>query len=158
MDPSLELKKVFRAMVIMDGVLIAGLFLYALIVELIKSQLKPFSGLISMRHGQSLRYIFYGVAVAVVVLIRILSRIQTRATQAGETLPQFIHRLSRGTVMVSTVAELPAVLGFGLFLLTGFSRDFYFLLFVSLFLEFMYFPRIKAWQDQIRERFPQSGI
>jgi hypothetical protein len=57
--------------------------------------------------------------------------------------------LSRGSAAPRSqlaLAEI-AVLGFVLFLLTGLSRDFYPLLFVSLFLAFMYFPRLRVWQD-----------
>jgi hypothetical protein len=75
-----------------------------------------------------------------------------------ESAHQLIARLGRATVMTAALGELPALFGFFLFFLTGFSRDFFILMFVSLFLEFMYFPRLKVWQDAVRERFPQQGI
>jgi hypothetical protein len=140
-----------------NSALIAGLFLYALVVELIKSQFKPFAGFLPEVHFQSLRYIFYGAAIAAVVLARISARVMTRAAPE-EDIHRFGQRLSRGTIVTATLAELPAGFGFVLFLLAGFSRDFIFLLFVSLFLEFMYFPRYRVWQDLAREKFPKEGI
>jgi len=36
--------------------------------------------------------------------------------------------------------------------------DFYFLLFGSVLLEFMYFPRLAVWQELVRERFPRRSL
>ena len=51
-----------------------------------------------------------------------------------------------------TLAEIPAILGLVLFLIAGYNRDFYVLLFVSLFLLFMYLPRLKSWEDILKNR------
>ena len=158
MESNSDLKRVFRTTIIVNGALLASLFLYALIVELIRSQLKPFPGFfVSGLRSQTLRYFFFGAAIGAVVLVRLAGRTQLKVTP-GEDYPHMISRLSRTAIITSALGELPAVFGFVLFLLTGFSRDFYLLLFVSLFLEFMYFPRLKFWQDLARERFPQKGI
>jgi F0F1-type ATP synthase membrane subunit c/vacuolar-type H+-ATPase subunit K len=157
MAPDSDLKRVFRTTVIINAALVASLFLYALMAELVKSQLKPFAGLVSGLRLQTLRYLFFGAAVGAVVLVRLAGRTLHKVTP-GEDLHLLIPRLSRTTVITSALGELPALLGFVLFLLTGFTRDFYVLLFVSLFLEFMYFPRLSVWQDLARERFPQQGI
>jgi hypothetical protein len=148
------LRRIFRTTSIVSGALVAGLFLDALIVELVRSQFQPFAGFLPGRHLPALRYIFYGAAVGAVVLTRITAKTLIKA-DPGEDIQSFEHRLSRASIATATVAELPAVLGFGLFLIAGFVRDFYCLLFVSLFLEFMHFPRFKAWQDLIREKFPK---
>lgn len=158
MKPELNLKKVFRTTVFVNGALVAGLILYILMVELIRYQFKPFQGfLVSGVRHQTLRYFFFGAAVGAVVLLRFAGRAILNMTQE-EDLPRLISRLSRTAVISSALGEIPAVLGFVLFLLTGFSRDFYLLLFVSLFLEFMYFPRLRVWQDIVRERFPRQSL
>ncbi|MDH4272073.1 MAG: hypothetical protein OEW18_08865 [Candidatus Aminicenantes bacterium] len=156
-EPVFALRRIFRTTSIVNGALIAGLFLDALIVELVRSQFKPFGGFVSGLNWPFLRYVFYGAAVGAVVLTRITAKTLTRA-DPREDVQYFGHRLSRASIATATVAELPALLGFVLFLLAGSLRDFYFLFFVSLFLEFMYFPRFKAWQDLIREKFPKEGI
>jgi len=157
MHPDPNLKKVFRTTVFVSGAMLASLFLYALMVELVRSQLKPFPGLLvsGVRH-QTLRYLFFAAAVGAVVLVRFAGRARFKKTP-GEDLTRLIFRLSRTAVITSALAELPAVLGFVLFLLTGFSRDFYVLLFSSLVLEFIYFPRQRDWQDLVRESFPRQG-
>jgi hypothetical protein len=157
MDSQMELSRVFRTTLIVSGALLASLLIYGLMVELIKSQLGPFSGFAPPTRPESLRYVFYGAAIGAVVLVRFVSR--TMFKPSPEEGPRhLIARLGRTTVLTAALGELPAVLGLGLFLLTGSSRDFYVLGFVSLFLEFMYFPRLKVWQDTVRERFPQQGI
>jgi hypothetical protein len=154
MESSLSLKRVFRTAFIIYGALVAGLFLYALIVELIKSQFKPFSGFSPASRIQVVRYVFYGAAVLAVGLLRTAAIRLIRAAPGGDCQHFFIQRLSRAAIVTAILAELPAVFGFVLFLWNGSSRDFYSLLFVSLFLEFMYFPRLRVWQDLVRERFP----
>jgi hypothetical protein len=155
-EPVFALRRIFRTTSIINGTLIAGLFLDALIVELIRSQFKPFGGFLSGLNLQFLRYVFYGAAVVAAVITRSTARALTRA-DPGEDVQNFGHRLSRASIITAAVAELPAVLGFVLFFMAGSPRDFYYLLFVSLFLEFMYFPRFKVWQDLIREKFPKEG-
>ena len=154
MESDSDLKRVFRTTIITNGALVASLFLYAIMVEVIKSRLKPFPGLFvsGLRH-QTLRYLFFSAAVGAVVLVRLAGRAMLKV-MPGEDYHGLIMRLSRTAVITSALGELPAVLGFILFLLTGFSRDFYLLLFASLFLEFMYFPRLSVWRDLARERFP----
>ncbi|HUU38304.1 MAG TPA: hypothetical protein VMW46_08905 [Candidatus Desulfaltia sp.] len=157
MESVFALRRIFRTTLIINGALIAGLFLDVLIVELVKSQFKPFAGFLPGLQLQILRYVFYGAAVGAVVLVRISAKALTRAAPGGD-VQHSGQRLSRAAIVTATLAELPAVLGFVLFLLAGSSRDFYSLLFVSLFLEFMYFPRFQVWQDLIREKSPKEGI
>ncbi|MCX6565278.1 MAG: hypothetical protein NTW38_02455, partial [Candidatus Aminicenantes bacterium] len=58
-----------------------------------------------------------------------------------------------GTALIDLVlAEIPAILGLVLFLIAGYNWDFYILLFVSLFLLFMYLPRLKNWEDILQNR------
>ncbi len=157
MDPIAELKKPFRVSVLISGAAAATLFIYAVIVEIIKSFLSPYDGLVHASHLQGQRYLLYGTAILVVILIRVLGRTLTKK-KSGEILPVFIQKLSRAAIIISVLAESPALLGFVFFLLTGGSRDFYYLLFVSLFLEFMYFPRIRVWEEMIRNAYQQTQI
>jgi hypothetical protein len=154
MEPFEELRKAFRVNVIASVAIIAALFILAVVVEIVKYRLEPFQGLFQTPARQVLRYIFYGLAVIVVVLLRVFGGVLVRSHQ-GESPRAFIQRLTRAVISTASLAEIPALLGFILFLLIGTFRDFYVLLFVSLFLEFMYFPRIKTWEDMIRNAFPQ---
>jgi hypothetical protein len=158
MDYEAELKRVFRTSVIISWALVASLLVYALMVELIRSQLRPFPGIaVSGLPRQTLRYLAFGAAIGAALLVRFARQALLKA-RPGEDLRLLTSRLSRASVITSSLGELPAVFGFILFLLTGLSLDFYALLFVSLFLEFMYFPRLAAWQELTRQCFPQQSI
>lgn len=158
MEPDFELKRIYRTTVVVNAALLASLLVYALMVELIKSQFRPFPGLfISGPSIRTLRYVVFGAAIGAVLLTRLGWRALLKV-KPGEEFRQLISRLSRTAVITATLGELPALFGFVLFLLTGFSRDFYILLFVSLFLEFMYFPRLNVWQELARERFPYRKV
>jgi hypothetical protein len=156
-DPTSDLKKIFRAILVANGALIAGLFLYAFIVVVVRSQWQAFRGLSPAAPVQTLRYVFYGLGIVSVVGIRTIGRALFKP-RGEETPLLFAQRLSRSSLLTAAVAEVPALLGFVFFFLTGSGRDFFYLFFVSLFLEFMYFPRRKTWEAMMRERFPQSGI
>lgn len=151
------LRRVFRTALLINIALIAGLFLYALFVELVKSRVSPFTGFFPGPHLQALRYVFYGAAVVAVVLLRLIAKAMTRPGPGDDVL-EYGQRLSRASVVTAVLAELPALLGFVFFLLSGSSRDFYPLLLVSLFLEFMYFPRLGVWLGLVKNAFPQHGI
>jgi hypothetical protein len=158
MDNDSDLKKAFRTTVIVSGSLAASLFIYALMVEVIRSQLRPFPGfVVSGFPRQTLLSVAFGDAVAAVIMVRLAGRTLLKV-KPGEDLRLLTSRLSRAAVIISSLGGLPAILGFVLFLLTGLSRDFYALLFASLFLEFMYFPRLTAWQDLARQSFPHQNL
>ena len=158
MEIESQLKAAFRTTVIISATLVASLLVYAVMVEVIKAQMNPFPGfLVPGRGAQNLRYLCYAVSIAAVVLMRLAGKSGLK-TVPGEDVRQLIYRLSRATVLTFSLGELPAVFGFVLFLLTGSSKDFYILLFVSLCLQFIYFPRFKVWQTFVRERFPGQGV
>jgi len=69
-----------------------------------------------------------------------------------------LSRLFDLTVLTLCLAEIPALLGLILFLIAGYNRDFYILLFVSLFLLFMYLPRLKNWEDILEHRPPACPL
>jgi len=139
-------KRVFRTTTFICAAIVASLFVYAAIVEIQKSRLGFFAGLAPPSQAHTLMFVFYGLAIVSVVLARASNR---SILKGRETDPprERILRLSRASVITAVLAEIPALLGLVLFLLTGSSRDFYFLWFGSLAMEFIFFPRSKTWQD-----------
>ena len=157
MDLSDELRKTFRQTVIICGAMAASLLVYAVVLEVIRATLKPFQGFLPISNSQAIRYLFYGAAVAVIILTRLLSRVLLRSgPQEGPSA--FANKLARATILTAALSEIPVVLGFVFFILTGSSRDFYYLFFISLILEFMYFPRLKVWEDLVANRFPAARL
>jgi hypothetical protein len=55
----------------------------------------------------------------------------------------------QASVLTSALAEVPALFGLVLFLMSGLNVDFYVLTFVSLVLMFMFFPRYAGWVEWI---------
>jgi len=148
--------QVFRTAVFVHVAIVAAVLLYAVMLEVLKATLRPMPRLAGGADTQTLRYVFYGLAVVAVIGVRLVNR-GVFTGRPGEPYPEFLQRLSRTSVITSILCEAPAGLGLVLVFLTGAVRDFYYLLFVSLFLAFMYFPRSRAWGEIIRERYPQEG-
>jgi hypothetical protein len=157
MDLSDEIRRTFRQTVIISGALTASLLVYAIMLEIIKTTLAPFPGFLQIAGGQMMRYFFYGVAVLVIILTRLLSRTPLRSgPEEGPFV--FINKLARAAILIAAVSEIPAVLGFIFFIMTGTSRDFYFLFLVSLILEFLYFPRRRVWEELVSSRLPAARL
>ncbi len=152
-----EWRIVFRSALFVHGAIVAALFVLAVIMEILKAALRPLPRLAAGTNILVLRYVFYGLAILAVVAVRLVAKGQLKG-RAGESFRVFLHRLSQTSVLTSILCEAPAVLGFVLSFLTGITRDFYYLLFVSLILAFMYFPRSRTWAEILRERFPKETV
>jgi F0F1-type ATP synthase membrane subunit c/vacuolar-type H+-ATPase subunit K len=157
MDTQPEWKRAFRVAVFVHATIVATILIYALVLEVLKTSLRPMPRLAAGTNVQVLRYIFYGLAIVAVVLVRQVNRGVLR-NRPGEPLREYLHRLSRTAVLSSILSEAPALLGLVLAFLTGVSRDFWYLMFVSFFLAFMYFPRRRTWTELLHEKYPQEGV
>ncbi|MGD0783209.1 MAG: hypothetical protein ABSA30_10175, partial [Candidatus Aminicenantales bacterium] len=94
-------------------------------------------------------YGFYLAAAAAVVLIRILNAVGPRLKHSGAP-DALLGRLKTVAVLTLAVAEAPALLGMALFLTGGYNVDSYMLMFASLILLFMYFPRTRSWEARLQ--------
>jgi hypothetical protein len=146
-----ELKKTYKITVIVGASIIASLLIYALIVELIRSEFKPFPGFVTIPEIQVLKYIFYGFVFFEVIAINIL-RPMLLKERPTDDLNVFILKLNRAAIITYVFCEVPAILGLVLFLLSGLHTDFYIFLFLSLILEILYFPKFKNWEEAIRNK------
>ena len=149
MDDSLEeLRRVHKSSAVVGVAVIVGLFVFLVAEEIIRARSKPFLGFAAIPELAVLRYVFYGLAVLEVVVIRFLQSLLLKRSP-GDTFKTTLQKLARTSMATVCLSEVPGVLGFLLFLLGGFNRDFYALLGVSLVLVFMYFPRLRNWRDWI---------
>ena len=144
------LRKAYRTSSLVGAAVIASLFLYAVVVEVGRAWLKPFLGFARVENALVLRYAFYAAAIVIVISSRILNSLILRKSRQDDP-KAIIRKLSLAAIVSMALGEGPAVMGLALFLLGGFSRDFYMLLIVSLFLEFMYFPRLRNWEDYLKD-------
>jgi hypothetical protein len=150
MDIRDELRIHLKSTTLIATAIIASLLIYLGLVEVLRAVYRPFRGFTTIANIQQLRYVVFGAAAAVIVLIRLL-RPQLLRKAPGEDAKTALHRLQRAAIMTLVLGEIPGILGLGLFLLSGYNIDFYVLVFASLLLIFMYFPRRTAWEEWLRD-------
>ena len=144
-----RMRRAHKAAVRLAGAMIAGLPFYLAAVEILRAARRPFAGFVSIGDCPVLRYVFYAAAVAVVIVLRLVNAALLRSGRMADGRAA-IGRLSRANAVTMVLAEIPALIGFGLFLVGGFNRDFYVLFFVSAVLMFMYFPRLRTWEAHLQ--------
>ena len=128
--------------------MMASLPVYLLLVLVALPRMSGFSQAGSLIDFTSLRFIFYGAALVIVLLIR---RIHTRFMPKPEVpREERSARKFQISVLSSALCEVPAILGLTLVLVAGWRRDFYFLLMLSLALFVIYFPRRSFWGTERR--------
>jgi hypothetical protein len=145
-----EFRVHLRSATLISTAVVASLFIYLGLVEVLRAVYRPFRGFVTLANIAQLRYAVFGAAVAVIVLIRLLRPRLLRKAH-GEDAKTSLHRLQRATIMTMVLGEIPGILGLGLFLFSGNNIDFYVLVFASLLLIFMYFPRRSAWEEWLRD-------
>ncbi|MCX6571593.1 MAG: hypothetical protein NT006_09300 [Candidatus Aminicenantes bacterium] len=150
MDIQDELRVHLKSVILIATTIIASLVIYLGLVEILRAVYRPFRGFATLANIQQLRYGVFGGAAVVIVLIRLLRpRLLRKAPR--EDAKTALHRLQRAAIVTLVLGEIPGILGLGLFLLSGYNIDFYVLVFASLLLVFMYFPRRTAWEEWLRD-------
>lgn len=150
MDIQDELRIHLKSVTLIAAAIIASLVIYLGLVEVLRAVYRPFRGFATLANIQQLRYAVFGAAAAVIVLIRLL-RPRLLRKVPREDAKTALHRLQRAAIVTMVLGEIPGILGLCLFLLSGYNIDFYVLVFASLLLVFMYFPRRAAWEEWLRD-------
>jgi hypothetical protein len=123
--------------------MIAAVFVYAGVVEVIKWKLAPFAGFAKLEPHTAdlLKYIFLALAAAQFGVIKAIQRIlPTRS----------VENLSTVAIITFALCESVAVLGLVLFLLSGNSMDFYIFMVISLGFFYLFFPKYEQWEERVR--------
>jgi hypothetical protein len=149
MDPREELRTHLRPAVMVGLALGLSLAIYLALVEVLRRVQRPFRGFLSAGDLQPLRYAAYGAAAAAVLLILVL-RPRLFRRRDTDDVPAALRRIQSASLVMLVLGEFPAVVGLALFLVAGQALDFYRLLFVSLFLTFLNFPRAGAWEEWLK--------
>ncbi|MBU4233571.1 MAG: hypothetical protein L6277_16980 [Desulfobacterales bacterium] len=131
--------------------MIASVFVYAGVVELIKWQLAPFAGFAKLdpQTVALIKYAFLALAAAQFGVIKAVQKI----------LPaRSADNLSRAAVITFALCEAVAVLGLVLFLLAGQPIDFYIFMVISLGFFYLFFPKYDQWEQRLRAGgFPKKS-
>ncbi|MBN1272078.1 MAG: hypothetical protein JXB26_07370 [Candidatus Aminicenantes bacterium] len=136
--------------------ILASLAVYAIIVEIIKARFQPFSGYVPLQNPFLIRYILYAAAATQVIIIRILRGVFLRKNRQQDP-EKLLGNLFRTSLITLALCEVPALIGLVLFFLGGFTKDFYILLFISLILMFMFFPRKNTWESWLNYHSSSPG-
>jgi len=137
------LPRVFRVQQVLASALAASLVVYAVLVEVwqrlgLAIPSWPDSSLATVR------FLFVFLAFAVYFLIRwVQQRLLVKGPEDSREV--LVGKLGKASTLSLALAELPALLGFLLFLASGNSRDFYLLMVISLILLYVTFPRYDLW-------------
>jgi len=154
-----DLHKAYRMTMFIGVVMIASVFVYAVVVEVLKKQHEPFGGFAPMGDVIStLRYVLLGVAAVDFFVIRILNTLMLSAktpTRRSAMVSPFspeAQRLMTASIVTFALCESVAVYGLVLFLIQGYSSDFYLFMALSLFFYSVYFPKYGKWEEWIKEQ------
>ena len=124
--------------------MIASVFVYAGVVEVIKWRMAPFAGFATLDPGTValIKYAFLALAAAQYGIIKALQKIlPTRS----------VENLSLAAIITFTLCESVAVLGLVLFLLGGQGMDFYIFMVISLGFFYLFFPKYEQWEEEVRK-------
>jgi hypothetical protein len=123
--------------------MIAAVFVYAGVVELLKWKLAPFAGFAKLEPQTValLKYVFLALAAANFGVIKAVQKIlPTRS----------VENLSMAAVITFALCEAVAILGLVLFLLAGQGLDFYIFMVISLGFFTLFFPKYDQWEQRVR--------
>jgi F0F1-type ATP synthase membrane subunit c/vacuolar-type H+-ATPase subunit K len=123
--------------------MIAAVFVYAGVVELIKWRWAPFAGFAPLppQTANLLKYIFLALAAGQYFIIKAVQKIVL--AQSTDNLPQ-------AAVITLALCEAVALLGLVLFLLAGRALDFYIFMVISLGYFYWFFPKYEEWEKLVR--------
>ena len=144
-----NLKKAHQIAFTLNVAIIGTLIIYAIVVEIIRRQLAPFTGFGGMSDITVFRYLFYGIVVINIFVIRALRNLMLRKSSSDDA-QSIIRKLFRLALITAALCEVPALLGLLLFFLAGSIRDFYQLAGLSFILVFLHFPRYGNWEAWIK--------
>ena len=152
------LEAAYRNAVITCGAMAASTVLYAVVVAVMSVAQAPFEGFAGEGFAgrletSGLRVALWTLAVFEAGLIGIVRRTLLARSRAGDVSAQ-ARQLVRTAVITSALAEVPAILGLMLFMLSGLRGDFYALFALSMALQALYFPRLGGWREWAAEPAP----
>ncbi len=129
--------------------MIGSVFLYAVVVEVLKRTMAPFAGFgtIVPSQVQTLKYIFVALAIGDFFLVKFIQKILGARS---------VQQLMQTAIITFALCESVAILGLVLFLLAGQAMDFYTFMFLSLFYFWFFFPKYQDWEARLQAQSSQG--
>ncbi|MGB8992291.1 MAG: hypothetical protein WCD80_09575 [Desulfobaccales bacterium] len=141
-DKNIALKARYLTVNFIGLAMMAAVFVYAGVVEVIKWQWSPFTGFARLAPHTAglLRYICLALAAGQYVMIRVIRKI---------VLARSLDNLPQAAIITLALCESVALLGLVLFLLCGNSLDFYIFMVISLGFFYRFFPKYEQWEQLV---------
>jgi F0F1-type ATP synthase membrane subunit c/vacuolar-type H+-ATPase subunit K len=148
-DKNIPLKSRYLAVNFIGLAMIAAVFVYAGVVEVIKWQWAPFHGFakLPVQTESLLRYIFLALAALQYVVIKAVQKLVL--AQSQDNLPQ-------AAIITFALCETVAIFGLVLFLLCGNTLDFYVFMVISLGFFYLFYPKYEEWERRISIAAPSN--
>ena len=145
-----DLTRGLRQAQIMGGGMALAIAIYALVIEMIRTQRAPFGGFAPDVPLTLLRFAFVLMGVLCFVVVRMVRASivagRTRPVAPAGGLTPLVHRLLTASVVTLGICESIAVYGLVLFLLGGHRSDFYGFAALSVAAFAVNFPRLSQWE------------
>ncbi len=151
MDYAQNLKKAYRTSFVLYVAFMLSLVVYFVVFKALEASITDFQGMMEKIDFPWLRYAFYALGLVQIFLIKFIRETATRTITTVDT-QTLINHLQRMSMISAALCEVPAILGWVLFFLSGSSRDFYILLLISLVIFVLYFPRYANWEEWIKSK------
>ncbi len=157
-DKTTELQKAHRVTTIIGFAMMAGLGMYAVVVEILKRQVPDAGGAVAPEILAIVRYVFLGLTAAVLIGTQAIKKmLLSQEKKAPQTIEPGTHapdvqRLVTASVVTYAMCEVPAIFGLVLFMIGRSSFDFYLFMLVSALCFSFSFPKFSAWQEWMQER------
>jgi hypothetical protein len=151
MDYAQNLKKAYRTSSVLYVAFMLSLVVYFVVFKVLEASITDFQGMMEKIDFPWLRYAFYALGLVQIFLIKFIRETATRTITTVDT-QTLINHLQRMSMISAALCEVPAILGWVLFFLSGSSRDFYILLLMSLVIFVLYFPRYANWEEWIKSK------
>ena len=143
--------------------MIGSVFVYAIIVEFVKTNANSIGVISPAPSAAILRYVLFGVAAVIFFLIRAINNhflagdVRLTGTGSASRYSPDIQRLMTAAIITYAFCESIAVLGLILYFLGGSATDFYVFMLISLFFFSVYFPKYGRWEEWMKDRFKSAG-
>jgi len=142
-----DLKRAYEKSITFLWAMIAALVLCPITVEIVRMSNPSFSGFAHQTASQ-VRDFIYGIAIISPLCIRTMRKAILKHGRPSD-LNALLSKLATVAILTVLVAEIPAILGFLLFLLGGFYKEFYIALAYSVLVILAYFPRVNQWEKSL---------
>jgi len=153
MDPEIHARfeASLRTTRIIHRAFIAALFLYTFVVLLIQATFAPFRGFAPSAPLHLLRPLLYLLSLITFGVIHRLKRVLFGSERLhGQGMQDPFTALQSGHIVLFALSEAPALSGLLLFLLAGWTGDFFLLLLLALFYQLSLSPRRERWEEATR--------